>query len=702
MASFSLSSLHGPTRPRFLSRSPGDRRSPRSRRRRTLFCRAAAEGAAVVWMKRDLRLDDHPGLAAAAAEGRRPVVPVYVFDRRILSGFSDEMLELLLFALEDLRKVLKDQGSDLLICFGSAEDVILKLVNEVKATHVFVEDEVEYNLRRVVDAVKSSFSSVEFSWGDPNFVFWRTPFYDVENSKDLPASYNGFQKLKLSLSNPISSPSLPHLNMELDRGTLPSFDDVKKYLNGNLNEEDDTWSPLKEMSAEAILRKARKGQAVEETGIVNGIESFEVANNARWTLAKSVFASQKGNLVRGGTDTVLNGLAAYLRYLEGTSRDDYQELHEKLLMAETRGGASFGTLFGPSLYLGTISRRRIHYEAIKYEKERNAGFVSPFGYSAASVAAAVETVCSMEWYQLLALRSQTRNEAIYPIRIWNWKGYLIQYTVVGDDGPPILFVHGFGAFLEHFRDNISSMADSGHRVWGITLLGFGRSEKPNFVYSELMWAELLRDFIVDVVGEPVHLVGNSIGGYFSASVAGLWPSLAKSLVLINTAGSVVPDYSRLPLVEARKTSGTGIAWLGSRLLLLYLRLRAGNILKNCYPNNTRRADDWLINEIVRSSYDPGVLVVLESVFNFNLSVPLNYFLDSFGGKVLVIQGMKDPLSNSKLRLSKIRENCGWTTIRELDAGHCPHDEVPDEVNSILSEWTRTVETESKLETAKAM
>lgn len=41
------------------------------------------------------------------------------------------MLELVLFALEYLRKSLKDQGSDLLIEFGNSEDVILKLVKEV-------------------------------------------------------------------------------------------------------------------------------------------------------------------------------------------------------------------------------------------------------------------------------------------------------------------------------------------------------------------------------------------------------------------------------------------------------------------------------------------------------------------------------------------------------------------------------------------
>lgn len=71
-------------------------------------------------------------------------------------------------------------------------------------------------------------------------------------------------------------------------------------------------------------------------------------------------------------------------------------VHEKLRASESRNGASFIALFGPALSLGIISRRRVHYEAIKYEKERNAGFLSPFGYSAATIAAAVEAVCSKE------------------------------------------------------------------------------------------------------------------------------------------------------------------------------------------------------------------------------------------------------------------------------------------------------------------
>lgn len=87
-----------------------------------------------------------------------------------------------------------------------------------------------------------------------------------------------------------------------------------------------------------------------------------------------------------------------------------------------------------------------------------------------------------------------------------------QYTTVGREGPATLLVHGFGAFLEHYRDNMNRLADDGNRVWAVTMIGFGRSEKPNLFYTENLWAEMLRDFIVDVIGEPVHLVGNSIAG----------------------------------------------------------------------------------------------------------------------------------------------------------------------------------------------
>ncbi|KAE9464981.1 hypothetical protein C3L33_03111, partial [Rhododendron williamsianum] len=662
-------------------------------------------GAAVLWFKHDLRLDDHP-------------------------GFSDETLEVLLLALEDLRKSLKDQGSDLVIRLGTAEHVLQELVKEVKATKIFAEEEVEYDLRRMLDVVGKTLSAMSIPEGNPRLVLWNTPLYDIKNLKDLPASYDEFEKLKFTAISPLLPPKLPNLKVELTWGSVPTLEDLKKFMIDCLGKSKDHWTSINGISAESLFcsnkfvasRNQIQGLALSKTGDSNQSNSYNRSRNKR---NESVFVTQRGNVVGGGTTVVLNALAAYLRYLEGTVRDDWQEVHEKLRHAESREGASFGTLFGPALCLGIISRRRAHYEAIKYEKERNGGFLSPFGYSAATVAAVADTVCSMEWYWLMASKSQFVDKGRYTIRIWRWKGFLIQYTVAGHEGPAILLVHGFGAFLEHFRDNINRIAEGGNRVWAITLLGFGRSEKPNVVYTEVMWAELLKDFIIEVVGEPVHLVGNSMGGYFVAIVAGRWPAVAKSIVLINSAGNVVPQYSSVPLSKERQTSAA--AWLGARLLLFYLRLSIKNLMTNLYPTQVERADDWVINEMVRASHDPGVVIVLESIFTFNLSIPLNYLLEGFENQVLVIQGRKDPLYNSQTILALLREHCKGVTIRELDAGnsdsflmafitcdgiyckllftysgllmlllsinpsgHCPHDERPEAVNSIIQEWVVTV------------
>ncbi|XP_057456991.1 uncharacterized protein LOC130747947 isoform X2 [Lotus japonicus] len=644
-------------------------------------CRCST-ATAILWFKHDLRTDDHPGLLAAASNFPS-LVPLYVFDHRILSRFSDETLELVLFAVHDLRKSLQDRGSDLMVRFGNAENVIQQLAMEVKATCVFAEQEVEYELRFLIDVVSQHLKSVSVPEGSPVIELWNTPFYDVKVLQDLPASYDDFKKLRLPVTEPIQLSKLPGAEMELDWGALPVYDDIKELMNKNSWKSGENWKLIKETSAETLLRRdiLKSSESSERSYSFRQIQSREPN--------ESVFVTRKGNVVGGGTNNALNALAAYLRYLEGTARNDWQEVHEKVRSYESRNGASFIGLFGPALSLGIISRRRVYYEAIKYEKERNAGFLSPFGYSAVTIAAAIDAVCSKEWYWLMALRNHLKNDGIHSTRIWRWNGFLVQYTLAGEDGPAVLLVHGFGAFGEHYRDNIHALAGAGNRVWTITLLGFGESEKPNIVYTELLWAELLRDFIVDVVGEPVHLVGNSIGGYFVAIVARIWSVLIKSAVLINSAGNIIPTYTSIPLPRDRQTSGA--SWLGSRILLFYLRLRIQEIVKKCYPTKVERADHWLINEMLRASYDPGVDVVLESIFSFNLSIPLNYLLEDVKEKVLIIQGMKDPLSDSNARVAMLKEHCHGVSIKELDAGHCPHDEVPERVNIIIHDWILGVE-----------
>ena len=71
-------------------------------------------------------------------------------------------------------------------------------------------------------------------------------------------------------------------------------------------------------------------------------------------------------------------------------------------------------------------------------------------------------------------------------------------------------------------------------------------------------------------------VGNSIGGYISASLAGDYPSLVQGLVLVNSAGRLDPGYApAAPDADPAPAAGPPriVVDLLSRALFLYLERR---------------------------------------------------------------------------------------------------------------------------------
>ena len=102
-----------------------------------------------------------------------------------------------------------------------------------------------------------------------------------------------------------------------------------------------------------------------------------------------------------------------------------------------------------------------------------------------------------------------------PGTYWQWRGQSIYYVQAGQKQsgrPPLLLIHGFGASTDHWRKNIAELSND-FEVWAIDLLGFGRSAKPDWEYGGDLWRDQLNDFITDIIGQPVVLAGNSLGGY---------------------------------------------------------------------------------------------------------------------------------------------------------------------------------------------
>lgn len=81
----------------------------------------------VVWFKRDLRVDDHAPLAAAARAGS--VLPLYIVEPQYwrLSDTSRRQWEFLRESLIELRAALAERGGDLVVRAGDAVEVLADL-----------------------------------------------------------------------------------------------------------------------------------------------------------------------------------------------------------------------------------------------------------------------------------------------------------------------------------------------------------------------------------------------------------------------------------------------------------------------------------------------------------------------------------------------------------------------------------------------
>jgi deoxyribodipyrimidine photo-lyase len=99
---------------------------------------------AVLWFRRDLRVDDHAALHHALLSGRR-IHPVFVFDTDILAGLppDDRRVQFLHDSVRELDARLRDWGGYLIVRHGRAADVIPALAAELGAESVFANHDVE-------------------------------------------------------------------------------------------------------------------------------------------------------------------------------------------------------------------------------------------------------------------------------------------------------------------------------------------------------------------------------------------------------------------------------------------------------------------------------------------------------------------------------------------------------------------------------
>jgi pimeloyl-ACP methyl ester carboxylesterase len=246
-------------------------------------------------------------------------------------------------------------------------------------------------------------------------------------------------------------------------------------------------------------------------------------------------------------------------------------------------------------------------------------------------------------------------------------------------GPPLVLVHGLGGSLYDWRHLIRPLAED-HRVIALDLLGAGESDIPNSTdYSIAAQARRLRGVLDHLGVDRPTLLGSSYGGGIVLKFAEDWPERVDRLVLFNSVcyADHIPAYvslAKLPfagcIAEAMPLGKASRKLIGDvdRTISILSDEELEVYNQELRRPGRRRA----FIEVVRDIVPPDNTEFVAR-------------LRDVRAPALLVWGAADTTVPVELgrRLAKDLPNA---RLVELDAGHVPNQERPDDVLRLLNEF----------------
>lgn len=245
-------------------------------------------------------------------------------------------------------------------------------------------------------------------------------------------------------------------------------------------------------------------------------------------------------------------------------------------------------------------------------------------------------------------------------------------------GPPVVLIHGLGAYSFSWRDTVAALKDN-HTTYAVDLLGFGQSPAPPEFPSTMSAQADAVSVLIKEQGlvDPI-LIGHSMGGGISLRVAeqagknGL-PKLEKLILIAPVAfppnGTFGANLGNLS--QVLKSSDFGQSESSQRLVR--------EILEQAYADPERISPQQIDGYAKGLSSRSQLTALLEHRSKLSqVSVPITV-------DTLIIWGKQDNfirLEEHGKKLASILPNALLKTID--DCGHIPQEEQPVETNKFIT------------------
>ena len=187
----------------------------------------------IFWLRRDLRLEDNPGLFQAL-KSDIPVLPVFIFDKNILDGLedkSDRRVQFIHRALVKLDKRLRSVGSSLTVYHSTPMEAFRELVRLYRIENVFLNGDYEpyadHRDAEIEEFLRSQ--SIGFRKFKDHVIFEKSEILKPDGSPyKVFTPYSRAWKEKLNDSDLKSNPAEKYFAnfFQYSTGKIPSIEEL--------------------------------------------------------------------------------------------------------------------------------------------------------------------------------------------------------------------------------------------------------------------------------------------------------------------------------------------------------------------------------------------------------------------------------------------------------------------------------------------
>ncbi len=242
----------------------------------------------------------------------------------------------------------------------------------------------------------------------------------------------------------------------------------------------------------------------------------------------------------------------------------------------------------------------------------------------------------------------------------------IAYDSVGA-GVLVVCVPGMGELRSVYRHTTPTLVAAGYRVVTMDLRGHGDSDATFARYDDVAAGD---DVIalIEKLGGPAVVIGNSMGAGAAAWAAAERPELVSGVVLV---GAFVRDPSMNALLALAFRAAMAGPW-APRVWASYL--------PKLYPGRLPADFDAHRDAIVASMRRPGHARAFSRTTRTS-HAPVEARLGAVTAPTLVVMGDRDPDFGDPAAEGRwIADRLSGELLLVAGAGHYPHVEAPDVVN----------------------